>query len=83
MMGFGYGPGYGPGFSPMYGILAMGGMGLFWLLVLGAIIWAVVYFSRQRTYSQETNRSIDILRERYARGEIDEEEYEHRLSRLK
>ena len=79
MMGFGY----GPGFNPMYGVLAMGGMGLFWFLVLGAIIWGVVHFSRQRTYSQEANRSIDILRERYARGEIDEEEYEHRLSRLK
>ncbi len=79
MMGFGY----GPGFSPMYGILAMGGMGLFWLLVLGAIIWGVVHFNRQRTHSHDENRSIDILRERYARGEIDEEEYEHRLSRLK
>ena len=79
MMGYGY----GPGFNPMYGIMAMGGMGLFWFLVLGAIIWGFVHFSRQRTHSHDESRSIDILRDRYAIGELDQEEYERRLNRLK
>ena len=79
MMGFGY----GSNFFPAYGMLAMVGMGLFWLLVLGAIIWAIVHFSQRGTYTAEGRRSVDILRERYARGEIDEEEYERRMDRLK
>ena len=76
------GYGYGPYFNPTNSIWAMGAMGFFWLLIIGAIIFGVIHFSRSRT-SRTENRSIDILRERYARGEIDEEEFERRLARLK
>lgn len=33
--------------------------------------------------SSRSNRAIDLLKERYAAGEIDEEEYENRLRNLK
>ncbi|MHB1685712.1 MAG: SHOCT domain-containing protein [Bacilli bacterium] len=78
MMGFGY----GSNFSPLFGLLWMGGMGIFWLLIVGAIIWGIVYFSRRQAGATGDNRSLAILRERYARGEIDDDEYERRLKRL-
>ena len=78
MMGYGWGS-YG---HSGYGLLAMGGMGLFWVLVVGVIIWAIVYMSRGHRPSSEKSYSQQILRERYARGEIDEEEFERRMSRL-
>jgi putative membrane protein len=62
----------------------MGGMwlaGLFWLLVIGGGIALVVWAILRGTGSGgsrdggQADRSLDILRERYARGEIDESEY--------
>lgn len=52
------------------------GFGLFWLLVLGGggyLIW-------RRT--RPGGKAEAVLAERYARGEIDEEEYRERLSVL-
>lgn len=66
-----------------WGIFGMSMMVLFW----GAIILLVFYAVRS-TMSQsqgsstnatpETDRALAILQERYARGEIDREEYETR-----
>ncbi len=58
-------------------------MELFWLLIVGAIIWGIVHFSRRQADATGDNRSLAILRERYARGEIDDDEYERRLNRLR
>lgn len=69
----------------------MGG-GLLWLLVLIAIPVAVYAFAsagggRKHARRAGTDRSADrpkaILRERYARGELSEEEYERRRDRLR
>jgi putative membrane protein len=59
---------------------AMGGvgwvwMGLFWVVVLGAVIWGVRALSGRRASSPDPG-ALEILRQRYARGEIGEAEYE-------
>ena len=59
---------------------AMGGMGwfwmsLFWIVVLGAVIWGVRALSGRRASSTDSG-ALETLRQRYARGEIDQAEYE-------
>jgi len=62
----------------------MGFMGIAWLLVLGLIVWAVVAATRPHgTETKERSRSaLEILEERYARGEIDTDEYRRRRTEL-
>lgn len=62
--------------SPWLGVA----MFLQMVLVLGiviSVIWGIVYVIRRSTrqHSNE-DRAIMILRERYARGEIDDQEFE-------
>lgn len=59
---------------------AMGGvawlwMGVFWIVVLGAVIWGVRALSGRRASSTDTGM-LETLRQRYASGEIDQAEYE-------
>jgi len=55
---------------------------IFWMLILGVIIWAVVTFvnnSRSRDRSDnlpQQESALDILKKRYAKGEITKEEFE-------
>lgn len=63
------------------------GMGWWWiigLIILIAVIWIVVKaMNRQSTTSQESKKTaLDILKERYAKGEIDKTEYEERKKDL-
>ena len=64
----GHGFGFGGGF-----------MWLFWILLLVAIIWAIkaMAFADRRNGRAEKS-PLEILEERLARGEIDEEEFERR-----
>lgn len=61
---------------------------LFWLAVLGVLIWALVRWlggrSQAPTPPSARNRqsALDILRERYARGEIDATTFEQMRERL-
>jgi putative membrane protein len=55
---------------------------VFWLAVLGAIVWLVVR-SRRDTGGGSSDRASEILAERYARGELSTEEYRERLEALK
>jgi putative membrane protein len=62
--------------SGMWGMSGMmAAMALFWLSVLAALaagIWWLVRGARARPSA----RALDLLRERYARGEISREEFE-------
>ena len=75
--------------------LLMGvGMLLFWALVVGGIVWLVRYAATERRTSDAGGVSLDkpsapatptareILDERYARGEINDDEYRERRDTL-
>ena len=83
MWGSPYGPGWG----------AWGGWGLFglmhavwWILVVIAIVaiarWAI-FGSRYRSRHEFEDRAQAILRERFARGEIDQAEFDEKMRHLK
>lgn len=60
-------------------------MGIFWLVVIGLIVWLAVYLagkSGTRSSTDKDIEAIDILKKRYARGEIDKKEYEEKLRDL-
>ncbi|MCF7858944.1 MAG: SHOCT domain-containing protein [Candidatus Cloacimonetes bacterium] len=63
------------------------GMGWSWiigLLFLIVIIWLIVRLLSQNNQSQVYHKTpLDILKERYAKGEIDKEEYEERKKVLR
>ncbi len=56
----------------------MGLMVFFWLLVLSLIvtlIWFLIRKGKESSSENSGESSLEILKKRYARGEIDEEEY--------
>ena len=54
---------------------------LFWALVIAGIVYLVKHLSQNQNNKQ--NKSpMDILKERYAKGEIDKEEFEKRKKDL-
>jgi len=73
---------WGWGWTNMFGFggfFAMFMMVAFWALVIAGIVLAVRALSGTGTAigsSTERGRAMEILQERYARGEIDKEEYE-------
>lgn len=82
-MGYGYG-----GFGPQWGMMdGYGGFGMIvWLVILIAIVALVVWLVRSAGPTgvhylpphqppQQRSAGLDILEERYARGEINREEY--------
>ena len=56
---------------------------LFWLLVWGVLIFAIFRSRRGWGRWRAERSSQHLLAERYARGEISEEEYRERLGVLK
>jgi putative membrane protein len=74
------------GFGPALGFGGMGiGMLLFWgLIVLGIVMLArgLAGTSRASEPRARDKTPLDILRERYARGEIDKSEFQQRRSDL-
>ena len=80
-----YGPdmmgGWGPGY---YGPAMMGGFWLFWglfclLLIIGIVVGIVLLvraaFPGRKRRGSEKAAALDVLHERYARGEIGRDEY--------
>lgn len=56
----------------------MGGwMFLWWIFIIVVIIGAVSFFVRQGNINREKS-ALDILKERYARGEITKQEFEEK-----
>lgn len=59
------------------------GMMFLWVLVLVAVVVAFVYWAFGKGKSDESeSNAMEILRERYARGDIDEEEFRERRRSL-
>jgi len=60
-----------------------GGMWLFWILIIVALVLFVAFATRRDSGSSGSEKSAqDILKERYARGEIDREEFEQKRKDL-
>ena len=65
------------------------GMGLWWIvgiILIVIIVWVVIKMISQANHSrhhQGNKSALDILKERYARGEIDKEEFEERKRNLR
>ncbi len=84
--GTGQGYGYGPGMMGGYGWGQGGAFGMIWMLlwwvliVLGIVLLAKWLFrgSHGEGGHASGNRALEILRGRYARGEIDKKEFEER-----
>ena len=72
MMTDGFGMGFGGGL-----------MWLFWIVAIILIVWGVKLAVRIGNQSEEGGISaLDILKERYAKGEIDQAEYEQKRKTL-
>jgi putative membrane protein len=62
-------------------------MPIFWVIFLGLIIWAIVAAVRRsdeskRSGSSKADSALEMLKKRYARGEISKEEYEEKKKDL-
>ena len=84
-MGYGWGwhdQSWGPGMW----IFAVVAMIAFWSLVVFAIVMLVRHFSRPVGAPQgggpPADEAVQVLRQRFARGEIDEEEFQRRRALL-
>lgn len=54
-------------------------MVLVWIAVIGGTVWLVVYLTRRAGTGSSmgsAESALDVLNKRYARGEIDKEDYE-------
>ncbi|KKQ03644.1 MAG: hypothetical protein US18_C0014G0004 [Parcubacteria group bacterium GW2011_GWB1_36_5] len=54
------------------------GGGIMMILFWVAVIFFVVWFVRNKTNEIDNKKALDILKERYARGEIDKKEFEEK-----
>lgn len=67
-----------------YGMNGMGwGMGFGWLFGITLIVVLIWAFTRgintgHHSFQEEKKSALDILKERYARGEIDKDEFEEK-----
>jgi len=56
-------------------------MALFWIGVILLIVWGVQQLTRDNR--ARPDRALEVLEERYARGEIDSDEFETRRQTLR
>ena len=61
---------------------AMGLLGLLWMGLLVAVPLYVVYVLLDRGSDGDDEPSLSVLRERYARGELSDDEFERRRKQL-
>lgn len=68
---------HGYGMEPWGWIL----MAVLWVAIVASFVWALRSFGR--TARPDPDQAMRILEERFARGEIDQQEYEERRRVLK
>ena len=75
---------WGDGYGWMGGGLGWIFMALFWVIVIAGAIALVRWLGTASNGSRDTQRKtpLEILQERYARGEIGKEEYEQKRADL-
>lgn len=72
----------------------MGFGGIFGILLIGVIVWLVIQFMsknsssnpftpNRQVQSDDKENTLEILKKRYARGEISQEEYERMKESVK
>jgi len=62
-----------------------GGFGwVFWIVIIAVLVWVIKMASDKGSSSQNSSDDspLEILKKRYARGEIDEQEYERKRKEL-
>lgn len=60
-----------------------GFMWLFWIILIVAVLWAIrVASGKQGASTEKPKTAMEILNERYAKGEIDREEFEQKRKDL-
>lgn len=71
-------------YNNMMGFGFFGGfmMLVFWVIVIMLIVWAVKEVAGKNSRSAGNN-ALDILKERYAKGEINKEEFESKKKDLR
>ncbi len=47
---------------------------IFWIIIAGLIVWGIVALTRRE--GSKSRSSVEIASERYAKGEISQEEFE-------
>ena len=84
MWGYGYDPGWGNWLMMVFG-------NVLWIVLLGILVWAVIRWFERRPGTPESQKpgtsasgpsSLEILSQRYARGEIDAATFEQMRERL-
>jgi putative membrane protein len=63
------------------------GLGMVWYWIIGAFILVAIVWLVSRSFGQssplnQSKSALEILKERYARGEIDKEEFEEKKSHI-
>lgn len=73
-----YGSNYG---SWMHGSGMFGGgplMFLMWLIPIVLVVALIVFLTKRPGFASDEKTALDILKERYARGEIGKDEFDQR-----
>ncbi|HEY4599932.1 MAG TPA: SHOCT domain-containing protein [Cerasibacillus sp.] len=73
-----------------HGMMGYGWFGVFWMIIFILLIIALIYLvvkviqnNKHENEKSAPNDALNILKERYAKGEITDEEYEHKKRILK
>lgn len=73
---------WGWGMHPMWGMWGAWGIGMmlmmlvFWGVVIVGIVLAIRWLAGQGKEARSSDTALDILRQRYARGDISKEEFD-------